>query len=194
MTQFILVVEDDQRIARLIERGLSYEGYRVALAHDGRAGLNRLQSDPPDLVILDWLLPELDGLEVCKQLRSTSRVPVLMLTAKDQVPDRIAGLDAGADDYLVKPFEFNELLARIRALSRRSSPTSPPEVLQFSDLKLDTGVHRAFRGERVIDLTAIEYSMLELFMRNPCQVLTRDVLFDKVWHYDFGGESNVIEV
>jgi two-component system response regulator MprA len=194
MTNNVFVIEDDQQIAQLIARGLIYEGYQVKLAHDGRAGLTAIRTQPPDLVILDWLLPELDGLEVCKRLRSTTTIPILMLTAKDQVPDRIAGLEAGADDYLVKPFAFEELLARIRALCRRSSPTSQAEVLTFADLTLDTGVHRASRGGRVIDLSALQYRLLELFMRHPCQVLTREVIFDKIWQYDFGGESNIIEV
>lgn len=140
------------------------------------------------------MLPGLDGIEVCKRLRAASEVPILMLTAKDDINDRVTGLDAGADDYLVKPFSVDELMARVRALFRRVTPTSRPEVLRFADLTLDTGTHRAHRGERAIDLTAKEYELLELFMRNPRQVLTRDVIFDRVWGYDFGGESNIIEV
>jgi two-component system response regulator MprA len=194
MAERILVIEDEQRITQFIERGLIYEGYRVEVAYDGRSGLAAARDNPPDLVILDWMLPGLDGLEVCKRLRSATNVPILMLTAKDEVNDRVTGLDAGADDYLVKPFSFDELMARIRALFRRSVPSSRPEVLHFADLKLDTGTHRALRGERPIDLTAKEYELLELFMRNPRQVLTRDVIFDRVWNYDFGGESNIIEV
>lgn len=190
----VLVVEDEARIAQFIERGLIYEGYRVTVARDGKTGLTVARDNPPDLVILDWMLPGLDGLEVCKRLRAASEVPILMLTAKDDVNDRVTGLDAGADDYLVKPFSVDELLARIRALFRRSSPASRPDVLRFGDLTLDTGTHRAYRGERAIDLTAKEYELLELFMRNPRQVLTRDVIFDRVWDYDFGGESNIIEV
>ncbi len=190
----VLVVEDEARIAQFIERGLIYEGYRVTVARDGKTGLTTARDNPPDLVILDWMLPGLDGLEVCKRLRAASEVPILMLTAKDDVNDRVTGLDAGADDYLVKPFSVDELLARIRALFRRASPASRPDVLRFGDLTLDTGTHRAYRGERPIDLTAKEYELLELFMRNPRQVLTRDVIFDRVWDYDFGGESNIIEV
>jgi two-component system response regulator MprA len=140
------------------------------------------------------MLPGLDGLEVCKRLKAASEMPILMLTAKDDVKDRVLGLDTGADDYLVKPFSIDELMARVRALFRRATPTSRPEILRFSDLTLDTGTHRAYRGERAIDLTAKEYELLELFMRNPRQVLTRDVIFDRVWGYDFGGESNIIEV
>lgn len=190
----ILVIEDEARIAQFIERGLIYEGYRVNVARDGQTGLNIARDTPPDLVILDWMLPGLDGLEVCKRLRTASEVPILMLTAKDDVKDRVTGLDAGADDYLVKPFSVDELMARVRALFRRSQPVSRPEILRFADLTLDTGTHRAYRGEKPIDLTAKEYELLELFMRNPRQVLTRDVIFDRVWGYDFGGESNIIEV
>jgi len=194
MAERILVIEDEQRITQFIERGLIYEGYRVEVAYDGRNGLAAARDNPPDLVILDWMLPGLDGLEVCKRLRSATNVPILMLTAKDEVNDRVTGLDAGADDYLVKPFSFDELMARIRALFRRAVPSSRPEVLHFADLKLDTGTHRAMRADRPIDLTAKEYELLELFMRNPRQVLTRDLIFDRVWNYDFGGESNIIEV
>ncbi len=190
----VLVIEDEARIAQFVERGLIYEGYRVTVARDGYAGLSAARDNPPDLVILDWMLPGLDGLEVCKRLRAASDVPILILTAKDDIKDRVTGLDAGADDYLVKPFSVDELMARVRALFRRSAPMSRPEVLRFADLSLDTGTHRAYRGERPIDLTAKEYELLELFMRNPRQVLTRDVIFDRVWGYDFGGESNIIEV
>ena len=190
----ILIIEDEARIAQFIERGLIYEGYRVDVARDGQIGLTIARDNPPDLVILDWMLPGIDGLEVCKRLRAASGVPILMLTARDNIEDRITGLDAGADDYLVKPFSVDELMARVRALFRRVTPVSRPEILRFADLTLDTGTHRAHRGERAIDLTAKEYELLELFMRNPQQVLTRDVIFDRVWGYDFGGESNIIEV
>ena len=189
----ILVIEDEDRILEFIRRGLTYEGYQVETALDGSTGLELARDKAPDLVILDWMLPGMDGLEVCKRLRAGGQIPILMLTAKDSVADRVDGLDAGADDYLVKPFDFNELLARIRALLRRTHTTTP-EVLVFSDLKLDTGTHQAFRGEESIDLTAKEYELLELFMRNPRRVLTREVIFDRVWGYDFGGESNIIEV
>jgi two-component system response regulator MprA len=194
VSERILVIEDEQRITDFIKRGLIYEGYRVDVANDGRTGLTAARDNPPDLVILDWMLPGLDGLEVCKRLRSGGNVPILMLTAKDEVQDRVTGLDAGADDYLVKPFSFEELLARIRALFRRATPLPRPEILHFNDLTLDTGTHRAMRNNRPIDLTAKEYELLELFMRHPRQVLTRDLIFDRVWNYDFGGESNIIEV
>lgn len=190
----VLVIEDEARIAQLIERGLIYEGYRVNVARDGVSGLGIARDNPPDLVILDWMLPGIDGLEVCRRLRAAGDVPILMLTAKDDIGDRITGLDAGADDYLVKPFSTDELMARVRALFRRAQPNSRPELLRFADLTLDTGTHRAHRNNRAIDLTAKEYELLELFMRNPRQVLTRDVIFDRVWGYDFGGESNIIEV
>jgi len=197
MHEKILIIEDEERILQFLRRGLTYEGYRVLTAINGTEGLHIARDNHPDLVILDWMLPEiepgLDGLEVCRRLRAASDLPIIMLTAKEAVSDRVQGLDAGADDYLVKPFALNELLARIRALVRRAK-TDAPEILNFDDLRLDTGTHQAFRGERVIALTAKEYELLELFLRNPRQVLTRDLIFDRVWGYDFGGESNIIEV
>ena len=193
MRERILVIEDEDSILQFLRRGLTYEGYRVETAVDGPSGLALARESPPDLVVLDWMLPGLDGLEVCRRLRAAGEVPILMLTAKEAVSDRVEGLDAGADDYLVKPFEFDELLARIRALLRRAHPEAS-DVLTFGDLRLDTGTHQAFRGDRLVELTAKEYELLELFMRNPRQVLTREVIFDRVWGYDFGGESNIIEV
>ena len=190
----ILIIEDEARIAQFLERGLIYEGFKVSVAADGQNGLTMARDNPPDLVILDWMMPGLDGLEVCRRLRAAGDVSILMLTAKDDVRDRVRGLDAGADDYLVKPFAIDELIARVRALMRRSSPVSQPEILRFADLTLDTGTHRAYRHDTPIDLTAKEYELLELFLRNPRQVLTRDIIFDRVWGYDFGGESNIIEV
>jgi two-component system response regulator MprA len=193
MRERILVIEDEDRILQLLRRGLTYEGYRVETAADGTSGLASARETPPDLVILDWMLPGIDGLEVCRRLRAGGNVPILMLTAKDAVADRVQGLDSGADDYLVKPFEFDELLARIRALLRRTRPEGA-EMLSFGDLRLDTGTHQGFRGERSFELTAKEYELLELFLRHPRQVLTREVIYDRVWGYDFGGESNIIEV
>ncbi|MCC7358440.1 MAG: response regulator transcription factor [Anaerolineales bacterium] len=193
MSNRVLVIEDEDRIRQFLQRGLAYENYRVEVAADGPTGLALARENPPDIIILDWMLPGMDGLEVCRRLRAAGPVPILMLTAKDAVGDRVVGLDAGADDYLVKPFAFDELLARMRALLRRAAPASP-EVLKFSDLTLDTGTRQAFRAERPIELTAKEYELLELFMRHPRQVLTREVIFDRVWGYDFGGESNIIEV
>ena len=191
--QRVLVIEDEQKISDFLRRGIAYEGYQVDVAGDGMVGLGLARDYPPDVIILDWMLPEMDGLEVCRRLRSGGAVPILILTARDAVTDKVQGLDAGADDYMVKPFDFDELLARVRALLRRAQPAQP-EILRFADLSLDTGTRQAFRGERAIDLTAKEYELLELFMRNPRQVLTRDLIFDRVWNYDFGGESNIIEV
>ncbi len=193
MTTRVLIIEDDEAILRFLRRGLAYEGYIVDTAVDGQSGLALARDHPPDLVVLDWMLPGMDGLEVCRRLRAGGSVPILMLTAKDAVHNRVQGLDAGADDYMVKPFDLDELLARIRALLRRASPARP-KVLRFSDLSLDTGTRQAARGDRVISLTAKEYELLELFLRHPRQVLTRDMIFDHVWGYDFGGESNIIEV
>ena len=193
MSARILIIEDDEAILKLLRRGLAYEGYQVDTALDGQSGLGLAGDNPPDLVVLDLMLPGIDGLEVCRCLRAGGPVPILILTAKDAVTDRIQGLDMGADDYMVKPFNLDELLARIRALLRRAQP-SRPQVLRFSDLSLDTGTRQAARGERIISLTAKEYELLELFLRNPRQVLTRDMIFDRVWGYDFGGESNIIEV
>lgn len=197
MRESILIIEDEERILQFLRRGLTYEGYTVETAVNGTEGLTKAAELGPDLVIIDWMLPELepglDGLEVCRRLREAGDTPLLMLTAKDSVADRVRGLDAGADDYLVKPFALNELLARVRALLRRSK-TTQPEVLEFEDLRLDTGTHQAFRGDRAIDLTAKEYELLELLLQHPRQVLTRDLIYDRVWGYDFGGESNIIEV
>jgi two-component system response regulator MprA len=195
MVERILVVEDEARIASLISRGLRHEGYQVEVAPNGETALDKAFGNPPDLIVLDLMLPDIDGLEVCRQLRiAGADEPVLMLTAKDAIPDRVAGLDAGADDYLVKPFAFDELLARIRALLRRVAPLEANVPLQFADLELDPATRRARRGEREIELTAKEYDVLELFMRHPRQVLTRDIIYDRIWGYDFGGESNIIEV
>jgi len=193
MSARILIIEDDEAILTFLRRGLAYDGYRVDTAIDGQTGLLLARDNPPDLVVLDWMLPGLDGLEVCRRLRQGGPVPILMLTAKDTLNDRVQGLDAGADDYMVKPFNLEELLARIRALLRRTRPERP-KVYQFEDLTLDTGTRQAIRTERVIDLTAKEYELLELFMRHPRQVLTREMIYDDVWGYDFGGESNIIEV
>jgi two-component system, OmpR family, response regulator MprA len=193
MSARILIIEDEDRIRQFLQRGLTFEGYRVDVAADGNAGLELARENPPDLVLLDIMLPGIDGIEVCRRLRAVSEVPILMLTAKEAIEDRVAGLDAGADDYLVKPFAFDELVARVRALLRRVQPAQP-QVYRFADLELDTGTRQGKRGDRIFDLTAKEYELLELFMRHPRQVLTREQIFDTVWNYDFGGESNIIEV
>ncbi len=188
----ILVVDDDKKITGLLQRALIYEGYAVDVAHDGKAALAKAAECPPDVVVLDLMLPGLDGLEVCRRLRAGGNVPILMLTAKDAVADRVLGLETGADDYLVKPFALAELLARVKALLRRSS--SGGEILRYADLVLDTSTRQARRGERTINLTTTEYELLALFMRRPGQVLTRELLMDRIWGYDFEGESNVLEV
>ena len=194
MPEHILVVEDDPQIADLLRRGLIYEGYSVAVTADGPAGLTAARDRPPDLVLLDLMLPGMDGLTVCARLRAASSVPILILTARDAVPDRVKGLDAGADDYVVKPFNFDELLARIRAQLRRRAPAADEETLRFADLTLNPNTHEVFRGGRKIELTAREFEVLLLFMQHPRQVITRDLLYERIWGYDFGGESNIIEV
>ncbi len=193
MNEKVLIIEDDEAIVKLLRRSLTYEGYQVDAALDGESGLALARDRQPDLVILDWMLPGMDGLEVCQRLRALSNMPVLMLTAKDTLQDRVQGLDAGADDYVVKPFQLDELTARIRALLRRTQQERTP-VLNFMDLNLDTSTRQAERNGRIISLTAKEYDLLELFMRHPRQVLTREMIFDRVWGYDFGGESNVLDV
>jgi two-component system, OmpR family, response regulator MprA len=193
MNERILLIEDDEAIVKIIRRTLTYEGYQVEAALDGEAGLASAKSVHPDLVILDWMLPGIDGLEVCNRLRANEKMPILMLTAKDSLHDRVEGLDAGADDYMVKPFEIDELLARIRALLRRTSQDRLP-VLGFDNLVMESSARKVFRNNKEIMLTAKEYDLLELFLRNPRQVLTREVIFDRVWGYDFGGESNVLDV
>ena len=191
----ILVVDDERAVRESLRRALELEGYQIELAADGTEALYRLESgDEPDAMILDVLMPGTDGLEVCRRLRSTgSKLPVLMLTARTEVEDRVAGLDAGADDYVTKPFALDELLARVRALLRRTSEESG-EVLRFADLELDPGTRQVQRGERAIELTRTEFSLLELFLRNPRQVLTRSVIFERVWGYDFGFASNSLDV
>lgn len=193
MNERILIIEDNESIVKVLKRSLAYEGYKVDAALDGETGLALAREHYPDLVVLDLMLPGMDGLEVCQRLRSAGSVPILMLTAKDTSQDRVQGLDAGADDYVVKPFDLDELMARVRALLRRTQPERAT-VLSFADLTLDTSTRQAHRRERVIDLTAKEYDLLELFLRHPRQVMTREVIFDRVWGYDFGGESNVLDV
>ena len=190
----ILVVDDDRQILNLMRRGLSFAGYTVDLAESGEQALALARERPPALVILDIMLPGLDGLDVCRRLRAGDReLPILMLTAKGRVPDRVAGLDAGADDYLVKPFAFDELLARIRALLRRTI-SSDDARLRLADLTLDPATRDVERGGRRVDLTTKEFELLEFFLRHPRQVLTREVIFEHVWGSDFLGGSNLIDV
>jgi two-component system response regulator MprA len=192
-TMRILVVDDERPVRDALERALRLEGYEVELAADGQEALLSLARRSVDAIVLDVLMPVLDGLETCRTLRRRDdKTPVLMLTARHEVSDRVAGLDAGADDYLVKPFALEELLARLRAILRRSA--GGDGELGFADLTLDPGTREVRRGDRTIELTRTEFLLLELFLRNPRQVLTRDVIFDRVWGYDFGPASNSLEV
>ena len=192
----ILVVDDERAVRESLRRALELEGYQVELAEDGERALERVASpSAPDAVILDVLMPGIDGLEVCRRLRAEDNaVPVLMLTARSEVDSRVAGLDAGADDYLPKPFALAELLARLRALLRRAGNGEAADVLRFSDLELDLGTREVRRGDATIDLTRTEFALLELFLRNPRQVLTRSIIFERVWGYDFGPTSNSLDV
>ena len=193
MKERILIIEDDEGIVRVLRRALNYEGYQVETALDGENGLAQARDWRPDMISLDLMLPGMDGLEVTQRMRTEGNIPILMLTAKDTINDRVQGLDAGADDYMTKPFDLDELLARVRALLRRTQLERAP-VLTFNDLTLDTSTRLATRRGRPVALTAKEYDLLELFMRHPRQVMTREMIFDRVWGYDFGGESNVLDV
>ncbi len=190
----ILVVDDEPAVRDAVDRALRLDGHDVALAEDGRAALDALAAEPPDALVLDLLMPRLDGLEVCRRLRAAGdRTPVLVLTARDAVADRVRGLDAGADDYLVKPFALEELGARLRALLRRTGgPVEEP--LRHAGIELDPAGHTVHRGERLVELTRTEFLLLELFLRHPRQVLTRSQIFERVWGYDFGPASNSLEV
>ncbi|NJL00327.1 MAG: response regulator transcription factor [Spirulinaceae cyanobacterium RM2_2_10] len=194
MTAHILVIEDEVKLAQFIELELKYEGYEVTVANDGLAGLTAAREGSPDLIVLDWMMPGISGVEICRRLRDTGdKVPIILLTAKDEVSDRVAGLDSGADDYMVKPFSVEELLARVRASLRRSQEQDS-ESLQFGDLKLNRSSREVYRGQRAIELTAKEFDLLEYLIAHPKQVLTRDQILDRVWGYDFMGDSNIIEV
>jgi two-component system response regulator MprA len=191
----ILVVDDEPAVRDALRRALAGEGYLVDLAVDGRDALDKHAASVPDAIVLDVLMPNLDGLGTARLLRgSGDRTPILMLTARDAVADRVAGLDAGADDYLVKPFALEELLARVRALLRRSDPAGGADVLRFADLEMDRRMYEVRRGDRPLHLSRTEYLLLELFLLNPRQVLTRSVIFERVWGYDFGPTSNSLEV
>ena len=191
----ILVVDDELPVRTALERALRLEGYEVELAADGVEALERLPGAAPDALVLDVLMPRMDGIAVSTQLRARGdRTPILLLTARDAVSDRVAGLDAGADDYLVKPFALEELFARLRALLRRTGASAGKGMLVFGDLSLDAGTREVRRGDRSIELTRTEFLLLELFMLNPRQVLTRSLIFERVWGYDFGPSSNALEV
>jgi two-component system, OmpR family, response regulator MprA len=191
----ILVVDDEPQLRRALERALKLEGYEVALAGDGEEALQVASTRHPDAIVLDVLMPKLDGLEVCRMLREQhDRTPVLMLTARDAVTDRVDGLDAGADDYVVKPFALEELLARLRALLRRGDGNGAGEILSYGDLTLNPATREVHRGGRPIELTKTEFALLEQLLRHPRQVLTRSQIFESVWGYDFGPRSNSLEV
>ena len=196
----VLVIDDEENIIDLIKLGLKYEGFKVEAASDGEEGIATAQRTNPVFIILDWMLPDMDGLEVCRRLRTnptTQDIPILLLTAKDAIVNRVEGLNTGADDYLTKPFSFEELVARIRAILRRLNNSNTAEkshILQISDLQLDTATHEVTRAGRLIDLTVTEYNLLHLFMSHPGQVLDRQTILNQVWGYDFLGETNIIEV
>jgi DNA-binding response OmpR family regulator len=193
-TSHILLVEDEVKLARFIELELTSEGYQISVAHDGITALTLARESMPDIILLDWMLPGMTGVEVCRRLRSTgNKVPVIFLTARDDISDRVVGLDAGADDYVVKPFSIEELLARVRAHLRRTQEEDA-DLLQFADLKLNRRTREVFRGSRSIDLTAKEFDLLEYLLSRPRQVFTRDQILERVWGYDFMGDSNIIEV
>lgn len=196
--QRVMVVDDEPAVREAVERALKLEGYAVSSAADGAVALREIAVSAPDAIVLDILMPEVDGLELCRRLRDAGdRTPVLMLTARDAVSDRVDGLDAGADDYLVKPFALEELLARLRALLRRAAPAAEgtsPSPLRFEDLTLDPASREVTRGGRPIELTKTEFELLHLLIRHPRQVLTRTQIFEAVWDYDFGPSSNALEV
>jgi two-component system, OmpR family, response regulator MprA len=190
----ILVVDDDPLLAAALRRPLAYEGFEVEVASSGEEALTSVREHGPDLVILDVLLPGIDGLEVCRRLRQASEVPVLMLTARSEVPERVAGFEAGADDYLGKPFAFEELLMRVKALLRRGGNGIHAGELRFADLRMDRSTREVWRGDRAISLTRQEFDLLALFLEHPRQVLPRSTILERVWDYDFGRDSNVLEV
>ena len=191
----VLLAEDDRAVREALVRALELEGHEVQAVNDGAAALAAVACDRPDLVILDWMMPVLDGLSVCRRLRAAGdRLPVLILTARAEVSDRVAGLDAGADDYLPKPFSLDELLARVRALLRRASPDDPDRQLRFADLVVEPAARRAWRGDRELELTKTEYELLEVLVRNAGIVCTHSMIYDRVWGYDFGPDSKTLAV
>ncbi|WP_217559513.1 response regulator transcription factor [Paenibacillus sp. GbtcB18] len=197
MRETILVIDDDEKITSMLRRSLAFEGYTIVTANNGNDGLKKMLEQEPHLVILDVMMPVVDGWEVCRRIReSGSSVPILMLTAKDEVTDRVKGLDLGADDYLIKPFALEELLARVRVLLRRRSERAeqPTNRLHYDNITLDMDTREVFRESQLIELTTKEFDLLHLFMQNPKRVLSRDIIMEKIWGYDYSGESNVLEV
>lgn len=195
VTASVLVVDDDRAIRESLGRALRLEGYDVTLADDGAAALEAIRTTPPGLVVLDVMMPNIDGLTVCRVLRSEGdRTPILMLTARTETAERVAGLDAGADDYLAKPFDLDELLARVRALLRRSQPDVPTAVLEVADLRVDPAQRRAWRGDREVELTKTEFDLLELLVRNVGIVLDHSTIYERIWGYDFGPDSKNLAV
>jgi two-component system, OmpR family, response regulator MprA len=191
----VLVVDDDRAVREALRRVLTLAGYELQVAEGGAAAIELVVQSIPDAVVLDLGMPDVDGLEVCRRLRLLgNRVPILMLTAREHVSDRVAGLDAGADDYLVKPFDVDELKARVRALLRRSGPDGDPDELSFAEIRLDSARHGAAVGEAFTELTRTEYQLLELLLRNPRHVLSHSLIYDRVWGYDFGAASNALRV
>ena len=191
----VLIAEDDRSVRQSLQRALRYEGYEISLAVDGAEALEAVKDDRPDALVLDIMMPHVDGLSVCRRIRAKGDdLPILMLTAKHEVSDRVAGLDAGADDYLVKPFALEELLARLRALLRRTAPEDLSGTLIFSDLSLDPETRQVRRGDRLMELTKTEFDLLELLMLNAGIVLTREVIYERIWGYDFGTSSNSLDV
>ncbi|NOU99949.1 response regulator transcription factor [Paenibacillus planticolens] len=197
MRENIMVIDDDEKITSMLRRGLAFEGYSVETASNGAEGLKQMLRSEPNLLILDVMMPHIDGWEVVRRVReSGSEVPILMLTAKDEISDRVKGLDLGADDYLVKPFALEELLARVRVLLRRRTERTeqPTNRLSYEDTTLDLDTREVFRDDKLIELTTKEFDLLHLFMQNPKRVLSRDIIMEKIWGYDYSGESNVLEV
>lgn len=197
MREKIMVIDDDEKITSMLRRSLSFEGYTVATAANGQDGLKGILDNEPELVILDVMMPYIDGWEVCRRIRASGTdIPILMLTAKDEVSDRVKGLDLGADDYLVKPFALEELLARVRVLLRRRAerPEQKTNQISYEDVVMDFDTREVFRGGKLIELTTKEFELFNLFLQNPKRVLSRDLMMEKIWGYDFSGESNVLEV
>ena len=190
----ILAVDDEESILELLEMGLSRENYQLVTASSGTEALEKFRDTNPDLVILDWMLPGIDGIEVCKRIRTTSSVPIIMLTAKQELEDKVTGFETGADDYLPKPFKFKELLMRVKALLRRSGNNAGGSVLSCGDIVVNVSEHRAFFKKQELELTAKEFEILELFARNPRQVMSKDQILEKLWGWDYPGGANVVEV